>query len=134
MVKGNTVKSSLETVGKGILNSLEENSTNSNTGTSNENNTKINNSSNNDQSEGNKNSSTNNGKRVNTNNNKNNAKEKNKSSFMLDATANKQLKLLNLALEKDLGELVIDAIDLLYRKNEKKVEQVIAEYFQTLKK
>lgn len=62
-------------------------------------------------------------------------KEKNKRSFMLNDTAVQQLKMLNLALDdKDLGTIVIDAIDLYYRKNEKKVESYITDMFNSLKK
>lgn len=123
MTKSNNVKDTLETVGKGILNTLEES-------TKDQNNKTINPP---DNTQG-KNSNNTKSKKVNTSNIKNDIKQKSKSSFMLNATANKQLKLLHLTLDKDLGELVIEAIDLLYRKNEKKIEETISDYFETLKK
>lgn len=131
MVKSTTVKNNLDSVGKGILNSLEESSKEQNSenpnGTNNDKTNSLN-------KEKNTNSNTNKSNSVNSTNAKNNIKEKSKTSFMLDSNTSKQLKLLNLALEKDLSDLVTEAIDLLYRKNEKKIEQVIADYFATLKK
>jgi hypothetical protein len=73
-------------------------------------------------------------KRVNTRKSNDEKKEKRKTSFMLNDKAIQQLKMLNLAIDKDLSEMVIDSIDMYYRKHEKKVQEVIESYFQSLKK
>lgn len=144
MVKSTNIKDNINSLGKGILEDLgdsakdvqEQNINNSNKEISNSdevvnNNNVIKDNANtvNDEKSNNITKS----KRVKKE--KSESKEKNKRSFMLNDTAVQQLKMLNLALDdKDLGEIVIDAIDLLYKKNEKKVESYITDMFNSLKK
>lgn len=144
MVKNNNIKSNLNTVGKGILDTLENSVKENNNSIPESEISKSDDTYNsirvNDDTpitskdENSITSNTEKTKRVNIKKKNTETKEKSKSSFMLTSNATKQLKLLNLTLEKDLSDLVIDAIDLLYKKHEKRVEQTIADYFQDLKK
>ncbi|WP_297430063.1 hypothetical protein [Clostridium sp.] len=142
MVKNTDVKNNLHSVGKGILDSLKDTAKDINNKDIQEQNISNSNKEINNmiEDESNKNIINENINTVNNNSkivkkNKEKIKEKNKRSFMLNDTAIQQLKMLNLALDdKDLGDIVIDAIDMYYRKNEKKVEQVITNMFNGLKR
>jgi DNA anti-recombination protein RmuC len=126
MPKNNSIKSSLDNVGKGIFDSLKEGAKiqeeiKSNNDIENKNvNTKIPESNISLNDKYNKKVSTNKNKRVNTNKN-----DKNKRSFMLSDTAIKQLDILKMVTGDDLSAIVNTTIEEYFKKSKKKVEQFL---------
>lgn len=119
MAKSNTVKDSINTVGKGILDSLQNTANDTKDDMS-----KIDNDPNNIEV------NTDKSKRVNKP--KAESKEKNKRSFMLSDVAIQQLKVLNIVTDQDLSEIVNVALDDYFKKNKKKVGQFLDDLKGTL--